>query len=82
MERDPEIGRPDAAGETPDDIDWMSRVPGLPSTDEEVEESIRRAEEDIAAGRVYPHSLVGAWLRTWGQPDRQSFHEWLATRNG
>lgn len=26
---------------------------------------------DIAAGRVFPHEEVAAWLDTWGTPDEQ-----------
>jgi hypothetical protein len=35
-----------------------------------------RAEADIAAGRVYPHAEIAAWLRTWGKPGRLPFHKW------
>lgn len=28
--------------------------------------ALRRAEADVAAGRVVPHEEVAKWLRTWG----------------
>lgn len=39
--------------------------------------SIARARADIAAGRVYPHAVVGEWLKTWGKPECKPFQEWL-----
>lgn len=60
--------------------DWIGSLPpcpGLPETEEEIAEADARAEADIAAGRVYPHSVVSAWLDTWGKPGRQPFREWL-----
>ena len=44
------------------------------------EASDARADADIAAGRIYPHSLVSEWLRTWGKPGRKPFHDWLNDR--
>jgi predicted transcriptional regulator len=35
------------------------------------EAALRRAEEDIAAGRLVPHEEVAKWLRTWGTPDEK-----------
>jgi predicted transcriptional regulator len=32
----------------------------------EEEAALRRAEEDIAAGRLVSHEEVSKWLRTWG----------------
>lgn len=32
-------------------------------------ERAARAEADLAAGRVVPHSEVAKWLATWGTPD-------------
>lgn len=58
---------------------WMEALPpcpGIPSTDEEVALADAEAEADIAAGRVYPHEEVAAWLDTWGSPDFKPFHEW------
>lgn len=47
--------------------------------DEEAEAaSIARAEADIAAGRVVPHSEVREWLAKWGTPDETPMPpEWL-----
>ena len=44
--------------------------------------TIERAREMLAAGIGVEHTVVSAWLRTWGTADRRSFHEWLADWNG
>ena len=88
MERDPrDLGRNtprnDVAGT--DDVafdTWMEAVPGLPETDEEIAAADAQAEADIAAGRYYPHEVVGEWLKTWGDADFKPFKEWLAPRDG
>lgn len=57
----------------------MEHEPGIfEQRDLEAEEaSLARARADIAAGRVYPHEEVAAWLRTWGTPDFKPFpHRW------
>ena len=83
MEREPGIERHDATDaveDRDDDLAWIASLPpcpGIPSTDEEVAAADAEAEADIAAGRVYPHSLVGAWLKTWGGPSYLPFEEWL-----
>ena len=56
--------------------------PGIPTTDEEVAEAEAAALEDVAAGRVHEHAVVGEWLKTWGKPDFLPFEEWFAARNG
>lgn len=33
--------------------------------------ALRRAEADVAAGRLVPHEEVAKWLRTWGTPDEK-----------
>lgn len=43
--------------------------------DEEAE--LTRARADIEAGRFHDHAIVAEWLKTWGTPERKSFHEWL-----
>lgn len=62
----------------------MKHEPGI--FEEYDEEAIAaadaRARADMAAGRCYPHELVGEWLRTWGTPECRPFKEWLAARNG
>ena len=89
MERDPgEFERRDdeANDGGEDDLDRLiASLPpcsGLPSTDEEIAAADARALADITAGRVYPHEVVGEWLKTWGKPGRRPFKEWLADRNG
>lgn len=46
--------------------------------DPEAEEAaLKRAEEDIKAGRTVPHEEVAKWLRTWGTPDEKPMpREW------
>ena len=64
---------------------WLEALrppPGLPSTPEEIAAADARAEADLAAGRVYPHELVGEWVKTLGHPDSKPIKEWLAGRNG
>jgi hypothetical protein len=56
--------------------------PGLPSTPEEIAASDAAAEEDIAAGRVVPHSVVREWLDSWRNSEYRSFEEWFAERDG
>ncbi|WP_375381909.1 hypothetical protein [uncultured Sphingomonas sp.] len=77
MEREPIIGREHDAGIDSDRDTWPLGSAILPMTDEEIEAEAAEAEADIAAGRVYPHSLVSAWLETWGSPDYKPFDEWL-----
>lgn len=51
----------------------MSDEPGIydvPDTEAD-QAAMRRAEEDIAAGRMVPHAEVARWLRTWGTPDEE-----------
>lgn len=38
-------------------------------TDEGLEAALRKADEDIAAGRVVSHAEVSKWLATWGTPE-------------
>ena len=33
--------------------------------------AIQEAWADVAAGRVYNHEEIVAWLRTWGTPDER-----------
>lgn len=47
-----------------------------------IEAADARAEADFAAGRIYPHAIIGEWLKTWGQPGRLPFKEWLAKQDG
>ncbi|WP_246347096.1 hypothetical protein [Sphingomonas jinjuensis] len=66
---------------------WISSLPpapGIPSIDDEEDfnRSIARARADVAAGRVYPHAIVGEWLSTWGDDDFLPFEDWLASRDG
>ena len=82
MDRDPTDLRSPEANATEDDAlsAWLESLPpcpGIPYTDEEIAAADAEAEADMAAGRVYPHSVVGAWLDTWGKPDRKPFEEWL-----
>jgi hypothetical protein len=71
---------------SPEELDaWLEALPplaGVPSTDEEVAAADARALADLEAGRVYPHAIVGEWLKTWGKPGRKPFKEWLADRHG
>lgn len=69
-------------GEMPIDLSHLPQCPGIPSTDEEIAAADARAEADIAAGRVYPHAIIGEWLLTWGKPGRKPFKEWLADTHG
>lgn len=40
-------------------------------------DALRRAEEDIGAGRTVPHEQVAKWLKTWGKPGEQPMpREW------
>lgn len=64
---------------------WMEALPPAPGifhVDDDDPEEDARVEADIAAGRVYPHAIVGEWLKTAGAPDWKPFKEWLATRDG
>jgi len=64
--------------------EWLCMLPpcpGIRSIDDDDSEEDARIEADIAAGRVYPHSLVGEWLKTAGSPEWKSFQEWLAIRD-
>ena len=64
---------------------WMATIPpppGIRDIDDPDTEDYERAMADLAAGRVYPHALVSRWLKTWGQPDRKPFKEWLADQDG
>jgi predicted transcriptional regulator len=47
----------------------VERMPFAEETPEEEAASLARAEADIAAGRVVPHSEVVKWLQTWGTPE-------------
>lgn len=48
----------------------MEHDPFIFDGDPEADEaSLRRAEADVAAGRVIPHEEVAKWLRTWGTPE-------------
>ena len=47
------------------------RIPPVLFDPAEDEAALRRAEEDIAAGRVIPHEDVARWLRAWGTEDEQ-----------
>ncbi len=54
----------------------LPACPAIPHHPEDVAAADAAAEADIAAGRVYGHDEVTAWLRTWGSPDYLPFHEW------
>ena len=45
-------------------------------------EMIERAKEGFSSGVGVDHSVVSAWLRTWGQVGRRPFKEWLAAWDG
>lgn len=45
-------------------------------------EDFMRAKEEYEAGRGVDHIVVRQWLRTWGEPGRVPFEEWLAAQNG
>jgi predicted transcriptional regulator len=49
------------------------KEPGLFDQVDEAAEAAAdaRAEADVAAGRVIPHSEVAAWLATWGTPNEK-----------
>lgn len=47
----------------------IQRMPFEDESEEEEAASLARAEADIAAGRVVPHSEVVKWLETWGTPE-------------
>lgn len=53
----------------------MKHEPGIfEERDVEAEDAaVARARADIAAGRVYAHEDVVAWLRTWGTDDYKPF---------
>ena len=77
MEREPIIGREhDTDGDSDREASPLHSAL-LPMTDEELEAEAAESEADIAAGRVYPHRLVSAWLETWGSPGYKPFDEWL-----
>ena len=61
----------------------MKHEPGIfEQPDPDVEAAaIARARADIAAGRYHDHAVVAEWLKTWGQPGRLPFREWLAARD-
>ena len=59
----------------------MPPPPGIPTTDQEAEAAEARAMEDVAAGRVYSHSVISEWLHTWGKPEFKPFKEWIAGRD-
>jgi hypothetical protein len=64
---------------------WLTSLPpcpGIPSTPTEIAISHDRARADSDAGRVYPHAIVGEWLKTWGKPGRRPFQDWLADTRG
>ena len=59
-------------------LDALPPCPGLPTTEEEIAESLARARADVAAGRVVPHEEVAKWLATWGTEDEKPMpREWL-----
>lgn len=62
----------------------MKHEPGIFEERDPVAEAaaIARAREDVAAGRVHDHAIVGAWLKTWGSAGYKPFWEWLADRDG
>lgn len=91
MEREPkDLERPspadDVAGMDDAAFDaWMEALgpaPGIRHVDDDDPEGDAQAEADIAAGRVYPHEIVGKWLKTWGDSDYKPFKEWLADQSG
>ncbi len=45
----------------------FERIPGLPYTQEERIASVRKSEEEIAAGRVISHEDLMKEVRTWGR---------------
>ena len=57
-------------------------APGIRHIDDIDAEQDARAMADVAAGRCYPHEVVGRWLMTWGEPDQKPFKDWLAEQDG
>ncbi len=45
-------------------------------------EMIERARAGLRSGAGVEHTVVSAWLRTWGTPGRRPFKDWLADWNG
>ena len=45
-------------------------------------EMIERARAGLASNAGVEHTVVSAWLRTWGTPDRRPFKDWLADWHG
>ncbi len=58
-------------------------APGIKHVDDDDDdEDFNDIEAAIASGRAFPHEVVGAWLKTWGQPGQKPFKEWLAAQDG
>jgi predicted transcriptional regulator len=47
------------------DEETLERIPGLAYTREERLAAIKRAEEDIAAGRTITHEAMGKMIASW-----------------
>ena len=45
-------------------------------------EMIDRARAGLNSGAGVEHTVVSAWLRTWGTANRRPFRDWLADWNG
>ncbi len=62
----------------------MAHRHGISDQDDNAAEavSIARARADVAAGRVYPHTVVAEWMESWDKPGRTTFKQWLASRHG
>ena len=53
-------------------VTLMVPEPSIFEVDEEAEAAAdAEGMADIAAGRVFPHEEVAAWLDTWGTPDEK-----------
>ena len=66
---------------------WLSSLPPAPGIkhvdeDDDADEDFDDIEAAIADGRAFPHEVVAAWLKTWGQPEQKPFKDWLADQNG
>ena len=53
-----------------------------PLSGAELREALERARASYAAGGGVEHDVVSLWLRTWGQPNRRPFRDWLAAPDG
>ena len=85
MDREPGIERRDATeavDDHHDDLAWIASLPpcpGIPSTDEEVAQSIARARAQITAGRGVSGEAVAHWAAALGTADERPMPpEWLS----